>query len=189
MDRRVHRFHALAPHRKGYAMSNVTGGISPSTTQPRPMRRLAALDREIERTRRMLHELWRRAAPADRVFACDRLLRDTIFRPDIAEVLQSLQQSVREAWTSARTATYLPASAVEGRLASLQLALVERDRDRFLAGQGLFDALFVAAEGYLRDVPLVSGSRLKALLREREVVRCQLVRILPPLEEAAASAA
>jgi hypothetical protein len=148
-------------------------------------RRLAIIERDIERTRRTLMELWRRASPADRLFAVDRLLRDVVLDHDVAEQLHTVQDHVRDAWATARVAAHLRDSVpADARLASLQLRLIERDRDVFLVQNDLFDKVFVAAEGYFRDVPQIQGApTLKTLLYEREVARASLLHFLPPIED------
>lgn len=157
----------------------------PLSKPTRPAGRLATIEREIERTRRTLLHLWRQASPADRLFAVDRLLRETILPPDISQRLQDVQDAVRDAWATARVATHLRLSIpADAGLASLQLSLVERDRDAFLENHKLFDKVFVVAESYFRDVPMIQGApTLKALLHEREIARAQLVPILPPVED------
>lgn len=148
-------------------------------------RRLATIERDIERTRRTLMDLWRRASPADRLFAVDRLLREVVLDHDVAAQLHSVQDHVRDAWATARVAAHLRDSVpADASLASLQLRLIERDRDVFLEQNGLFDRVFVAAEGYFRDVPQIQGApTLKTLLYEREVARASLLHFLPPVED------
>jgi len=139
----------------------------------------------FERARRSLLELWRRASPADRLFAVDRLLRETVLEHEVSQRLHAVQDAVRDAWATARVAAHLKDSVpADAGLASLQLSLVERDRDVFLENNGLFDRVFVAAESYFRDVPMIQGApTLKTLLNEREIARAALVPILPPLED------
>ena len=92
---------------------------------------------------------------------------------------------MRDAWATARVASHLKMSIpADAGLASLQLSLIERDRDNYLEAHQLFDKVFAAAEGYFRDVPMVQGApTLKGLLYAREVARAQLVPILPPIFE------
>lgn len=153
--------------------------------QGAPPRRLATIERDIERTRRLLLDLWRRASPADRLFAVDRLLREVVLDHDVAEQLHTVQDHVRDAWATARVAAHLKESVpADASLASLQLRLIERDRDVFLEHNGLFDKVFVAAEGYFRDVPMIQGApTLKTLLYERDVARASLLHFLPPIED------
>lgn len=147
--------------------------------------RTATLDREIERTRRTLKSLWRTASPADRLFAVDRLLRDTLLPREISQQLHEVQDAVRDAWATARVAAHVRLSIpADAGLAALQLSLIERDRDNFLEAHQLFDKVFAAAESFFRDVPMIQGApTLKALLHERERVRAQAVPILPPIED------
>ena len=154
-------------------------------TTHRPAGRLATLEREIERTRRTLKALWRAASPADRLFAVDRLLRDTVLPYEVSQQLHDVQDAVRDAWATARVTTHIRLSIpADAGLASLQLSLIERDRDNFLEAHQLFDRVFVAAESYFRDVPMIQGApTLKGLLYEREIARAQLVPILPPIFE------
>lgn len=150
-----------------------------------PSRRLAIIEREIERTRRVLMDAWRRASPADRLFAVDRLLREVVLDPAVSQRLHLVQDHVRDAWATARVAAHLKDSVpADASLASLQLRLIERDRDVFLEANNLFDKVFVAAEGYFRDVPMVQGApTLKTLLHEREIARAALLNFLPPVED------
>lgn len=92
---------------------------------------------------------------------------------------------MRDAWATARVAARFKHSVpADVALASLQLSLIERDRDNFLEERGLFDKLCVAAESFLRAAPTMQGAvSFRTLLRERELARTQLVPILPPIED------
>lgn len=160
-----------------------------TTAMTMPARRLAMIERDIERARRTLRDLWRRASPADRLFAVDRLLRETVLEPDVSQRLHTVQDAVRDAWAMARVTAHLKETvpSADAGLASLQLTMIERDRDAFLEANKLFDKVFVAAEAYFRDVPMIQGApTLKSLLYERDVALASLVHFLPPLEEGAA---
>ena len=151
----------------------------------RPVGRLTILDRQIVRARRDLRALWRAASPADRLFSVERLLQETALPPEIARQLHDVQDAVRDAWAMARVAARFKHSVpADVALASLQLSLIERDRDNFLEERGLFDKLCVAAESFLRAAPTMQGAvSFRTLLRERELARTQLVPILPPIED------
>lgn len=159
--------------------------LTPPHGHAQPTRRLAIIERDIERTRRVLMEAWRRASPADRLFAVDRLLREVVLDHAISQRLHIVQDHVRDAWATARVAAHLKDSVpADASLASLQLRLIERDRDVFLEQNSLFDKVFVVAEGYFRDVPMIQGApTLKTLLYEREVARAALLNFLPPIED------
>lgn len=153
---------------------------SPSVRRPG---RLAVVEREIAAARRRLLELWAVASPADRLFAVDRLLRENVLPPEVQQRLQRVQDVLRDAWVTARVSRVLKDTVpVDARVASLQYALSERVRDTFLEDHGLFDALFLVAEGYLRDVPKASPS-FRDLWRQREILLAKLVPILPPVED------
>lgn len=123
------------------------------------------------------------ASPADRLFAVDRLLRESLLPVDVQRRLQAVQDVVRDAWVTVRVARAMRDQVpVDVRVAGLQYALVERVRDSFLDDRGIFDALFLVAEGYLRAGPL-TGSSFRDLWRQRETLLARLVPILPPLEE------
>jgi hypothetical protein len=160
----------------------------PSTPMRRPGR-FAAIEREIAATRRQLQELWRSASPADRIFAVDRLLRETILPPQVQQRLQAVQDVVRDAWVTARVANVLKdAVPADARVASLQYSLQERVRDAYLEENRLYDALFLVSEGYLRAEPK-AGPSFRDLWRQREVMLAKLVPILPPVEDEAPRAA
>ncbi len=146
---------------------------------------LSAVDRAIADTRRRLRALWLKASTADRIFAVDRLLREERLPPDVQAGLQAMQDVVRDVWVTARVSATLHGVPADAQLAGLQLTIVERDRDNHLDAHGLFDALFVAAEGYLRSRPLTAGSSFRELLHERDRIRARLVPILPPVDDRA----
>jgi hypothetical protein len=156
-----------------------------STTMQTRAGPLADLEREIVAMRRELHEMWRAAPTADRIFAVDRLLRADVLAPDVEEQVRTVQDRVRDRWVTARVTTTMHGVHADARVAGLQLMLVEQRRDGLLQHLGLFDLLFSVAEGYLRAVPLVAGERtFKDLLRARDVERARLVPILAPVEDA-----
>jgi hypothetical protein len=143
------------------------------------------LEREMAEQRRRLLELWRLASPADRLFAVDRLLRETVLPGDVQRQLQVVQDAVRDAWVTARVAKVLkdkmPADA---RVASLQYSLSERVRDAFLDQHELYDRLFLVAEGYFRTSPLTQGTpTFRDLWRRREILLAEMYPILPPVED------
>ena len=146
---------------------------------------LPSVERAIEQARRVLRDLWWKASTADRIFAVDRLVREELLAPALQTRLAQMQDVVRDTWATARALAALgdkiPADA---QLAGLQLTIAERDRDNFLEEHRLWDALFMAAEGYLRAVPLVAGGGFKELVHERDRLRAKLVPILPPVEDA-----
>lgn len=156
-------------------------GVSfPSMSRPS---RLAVVEREITNARRRLLILWSEAAPADRLFAVDRLLRENVLPPEVQQRLQAVQDVVRDAWAMSRVARVLRETVpADARVAGLQYALSERVRDAFLDDHHLFDALFLVAEGYLRAVPKAQPS-FRDLWRQREVILAKLVPILPPIED------
>jgi hypothetical protein len=151
-----------------------------ATTSATP---LHTLDHEIDVARRVLRELWWKATAADRIFAVDRLLREDMLAPAVQAKLQHLQDVVRDAWVTARVASALHESVpADAQLAGLQLTIAERDRDNYLEAHRLYDALFIAAESYLRSVPIVAGGSFRELVHERDRLRAKLVPILPPLD-------
>jgi hypothetical protein len=156
------------------------------TSRLNPTGRLAAVERQIVLARRELMELWRRANPADRIFAVDRLLRENILEPEVQQRLQAVQDVVRDAWVTARVARALRGAVpADARVAGLQYSLSERHRDSFLEEHHIFDALFLTAEGYLRAVPPAPNApTFRDLWRKRENLFARIVPILPPEEEA-----
>jgi hypothetical protein len=156
--------------------------------------RLHALDHEIDRLRRELLELWQNAASTDRILAVDRVLREAMLPPGLAHDLHAMQEAVRDAWVKSRLAQHVHrvdprrARPADAGLAWLQLKMMERELDAFLASNNLFDLLLTAGETYLHPVPAVGGSAtLKSLLAERERERARRFPILPPIEDAVAT--
>lgn len=161
----------IAENRSNSIMSGSRGGSLP------------ALEQEIAIARRTLRALWRKVAPADRIFAVDRLLRDEVLSPELQRGLQAIQDVVRDRWVTARVASTMKSVTADARVASLNHALSEQHRDDFLDGHALFDALFASAEGFLRSVPAAGGRGFKELLRARDIERSRVFPILPPVEE------
>ncbi|MBI1947911.1 MAG: hypothetical protein HYS27_19630 [Deltaproteobacteria bacterium] len=141
--------------------------LYPPPSPERPHSRLAALQAEIDRARRELAEAWEGASSADRIFAVDRLLREDGLHADAGARLAALHARVRDAWVEARVSG-LSAAGTAARQAALRLLLAERELDALLEASGLFEPLFLAAEGFLRRVPAARGRSLKELTRERE---------------------
>jgi hypothetical protein len=147
---------------------------------------LGLVERAIEASRRKLRELWWKASTADRLFAIDRLLREDLVAPPVLGELQRVQDRVRDAWATARAVSAFGINVpADAQLAGLQLTIAERDRDNFLEQERLFDALFMAAEGYLRSAPLGAGGSFRELVHERDRLRAKIVPILPPVDDAA----
>lgn len=137
--------------------------------------RLSAVERELDLARRALEDLWSKARPADRLCAVDRLLRDGALEPDVASRLRSVHDAVHDAWLAQRAAR-CPAARppVEGAAAALQLEIAERARDSLLREEGLFEPLFVVAEGYVRSAPR-TGKTFRDLWHARAVLVSQPV--------------
>ena len=148
---------------------------------------LADLDRELDRARRALRELWHRVSPTDRIFAVDRLLRDEALPFELEDELEEVAERVRDAWVLVRFRRHSAPSSADTLQAELSLELAERERDAWLEDKHLFDVLFCAAESYLHAVPVLGERTFRELLRQRNQMRQSLVRILPPLDDVAAA--
>jgi hypothetical protein len=157
-------------------------------TETTVSQQLADLDRELDRARRALRELWHRVSPTDRIFAIDRLLRDESLPFELEEELEEVSERVREAWVLVRFRRHSAPHSADTLQAELSLELAERERDAWLDDNQLFDALFCAAESYLHNVKKPQGERtFKELLRQRNQMRQSLVKILPPLDDVVAA--
>ncbi|OGQ09539.1 MAG: hypothetical protein A2138_12265 [Deltaproteobacteria bacterium RBG_16_71_12] len=140
---------------------------------------MAALDLEIDRSRRELTEAWAAASSADRIFAVDRLLREDRMAPELYERLAALQALVRGAWVEVRVASLAGSTSTAARQAGLRLLLLEREVDELLDQGHLREALYLTAEGFLRRVPAPHGHSLRELARARERELERLVHFLP----------
>jgi hypothetical protein len=186
LRRRIDRS-GRSPPKERQMTEHSSAPSSPSSEVGAEESALAVLEREIVAARIELRRLWRSAAPADRVFAVDRLLRDDLLSPALQAGLQSIQDVVRDRWVTARVASTLKSVTADARIAALNHTIAEQERDNFLEAHALFDALFATAEGYLRAVPADGGRPFRELLRARELERARLVPILPPIDDNTAS--
>lgn len=158
--------------------------LSPPLPPPRSQRPLAVVHAEIARARREVAEAWSEASSADRIFAVERLVREDRTEPELAARLAALQLRVRSAWVEARVAGLAGGASTAARQAGLRLLLAERELDALIDEGPLGDALFLAAEGFLRRVPAARGRSLRELVRERDREREHLVHFLPAQEGA-----
>lgn len=145
---------------------------------------LCVVERKLAHARRRLAQLWDAARPADRIFAVDRLLRDGSLPPERATRLRTVQHLVREAWAKHRlTQRSVGDPSLDVRIASLALDLAERARDEVLVEDGLLDALFFAAEGYVHTSPRHEPT-FRDLWHAREVMLSRLMPTAATMNEA-----
>jgi hypothetical protein len=141
---------------------------------------LGALERAVLDRRTELLAFWEKSSSADRIFALERLVRDEALRPHDEDVVLAIHDQVREAWAGARAAKIAGAVLAQKRH-ELDLAVLERRLTALLAERGLFDALFMASEHYLRVVPRSPAElSFRELVRRRDELRRAAVNILPP---------
>lgn len=91
---------------------------------------------------------------------------------------------MRDRWVTVRAAGASSVVGADARIAGLHQMLAEQRRDDLLETAGLFDLLFLHAEGYLRSATGAGRPTFKELLRARDLERARLVPILPPVDEA-----